>query len=31
MTTMLDTTGATAGAVNRRCAWRMPNSTTASP
>ena len=31
ITTMLDRIGASAGAVNLRCACRMPYSTTASP
>ena len=31
MTTRLDSTGAMAGAVNRRCACKIPYSTTASP
>ncbi len=31
MTTRLDSTGAMAGAVNRRCACKIPYSTTARP
>ena len=31
MTTRLDSTGASAGAANLRCDWRIPYSTTARP